>query len=86
MAEDTFIRMADGGNDRSGSCAIVVLIIGILFIESVLGAFFRGIRAIFVNLLDCMCYVANVGDCRAFMSLEEGRKVINLSNDHKPCE
>ncbi len=48
--------------DRSGSCAIVVLII------------------------EDMCYVANVGDSRAVMSLNSGKDVSVLSNDHKPNE
>lgn len=46
--------------NRSGSCAIVVLII------------------------DRNCFVANVGDSRAIMSMEHGRRTIALSNDHKP--
>ena len=51
-----------GEIDRSGSCAIVVLII------------------------DDMCYVANTGDSRAVMSGNGGRKVYDLSEDHKPTE
>ena len=49
-------------SDKSGSCAIVVLII------------------------QDMCYVANVGDSRAVLSSEEGRKTYPLSLDHKPGE
>ena len=49
-----------GQIDRSGSCAIVVLIVG------------------------DMCYVGNVGDSRAIMSLDGGEKIIRLSKDHKP--
>ena len=45
---------------RSGSCAIVVLIVGEI------------------------AYVANVGDSRAFMSIDSGTKIVPLSNDHKP--
>ena len=48
--------------ERSGSCAICVLIVG------------------------DMCYVANVGDSRAVLSLDGGEKVEPLSKDHKPCE
>ena len=31
-----------------------------------------------------MCYVANVGDCRAIMSGSSGKKLFPLSRDHKP--
>jgi protein phosphatase 2C family protein 2/3 len=48
--------------DKSGSCAIVVLIVGE------------------------MCYVANVGDSRAVLSGENGKKAYPLSLDHKPTE
>lgn len=48
--------------DKSGSCAIVVLVVGE------------------------MCYIANVGDSRALLSLDGGDKTIALSNDHKPTE
>ncbi|CAK84759.1 unnamed protein product (macronuclear) [Paramecium tetraurelia] len=57
MAQDSFNK---GIPERSGSCAVVVLIVG----DS--------------------CYVANVGDSRAILSTENGRKVIDLSKDHKP--
>ena len=46
--------------DKSGSCAIVVLIV------------------------HDMCYVANVGDSRAVLSADGGKKVYPLSIDHKP--
>lgn len=49
-----------GAIQRSGSCAIVVLIVG------------------------DVAYVANVGDSRAFMSIDEGTKIVQLSVDHKP--
>jgi len=48
--------------ERSGSCAIVVLIVG----ET--------------------CFVANVGDSRAVMSVGGGSEAIPLSTDHKPSE
>ena len=48
--------------DKSGSCAIVVLIV------------------------QDMCYVANVGDSRAVLSSDQGKKIYALSLDHKPGE
>jgi len=48
--------------DKSGSCAIAVLIVG------------------------NMCYVANVGDSRAVVSLQRGSKSVPLSIDHKPTD
>ena len=50
----------NGSVQRSGSCAIVVLIVGEV------------------------CYCANVGDSRAFMSIDGGTKIVPLSIDHKP--
>ena len=49
-------------SDKSGSCAIVVLIV------------------------QDICYIANVGDSRAVLSSEEGKKIYPLSLDHKPGE
>ncbi|CAD8178547.1 unnamed protein product [Paramecium octaurelia] len=46
--------------ERSGSCAIISLIVG------------------------DYCYVANVGDCRAILSSDKGKKYFDLSIDHKP--
>ena len=31
-----------------------------------------------------ICYVGNVGDSRAFMSIDSGTKIVPLSIDHKP--
>ena len=63
-AEQDFLRMADSKakHDRSGSCAIIVLIV------------------------DYEVYVANVGDSRAIMSAEQGKKLFLLSRDHRPNE
>jgi serine/threonine protein phosphatase PrpC len=33
-----------------------------------------------------MCYLANVGDSRAIMSVDGGEKILLLSRDHKPEE
>ena len=49
-------------HDRSGSCAIIVLIV------------------------EQECYVANVGDSRAIMSADKGKKLFLLSRDHRPNE
>ena len=67
QAEKNFLEYAHnesnleaGSVQRSGSCAIVVLIVG------------------------DVCYVGNVGDSRAFMSMDHGTKIVPLSIDHKP--
>jgi protein phosphatase 2C family protein 2/3 len=31
-----------------------------------------------------VAYVANVGDSRAFMSIDSGTKIVPLTSDHKP--
>ena len=33
-----------------------------------------------------MCFVANVGDSRACLSGDGGKKTYTLSRDHKPCD
>jgi serine/threonine protein phosphatase PrpC len=53
-------RPEDDIVERSGSCAIIILIVGEIV------------------------YVANVGDSRAFMSVDGGQKIMLLSKDHKP--
>jgi protein phosphatase 2C family protein 2/3 len=56
--------------DRSGSCALVVFIIG---------------KVDYLNL-DDMCYIANVGDSRAVISKYGGKVTTALTHDHKPNE
>lgn len=46
--------------DKSGSCALIALII------------------------NKTVYIINVGDSRAIMSARDGKRIIQLSNDHKP--
>jgi len=64
-AERRFLELADKhkpSHDRSGSCAIVVL------------------------MVDSECFIANVGDSRAIMSADSGKKLFLLSRDHRPGE
>lgn len=45
-----------------------------------------GSCAIVILIVDQKVYVANVGDSRAIMSAEGGKRACNLSVDHKPNE
>lgn len=59
----TEIAMKDKNSiERSGSCAVVMLVVGEI------------------------CYIANLGDSRAILSADYGRKVYALSKDHKPSD
>lgn len=64
-AERRFLAQADAReptHDRSGSCAIIIL------------------------MVNSECFVANVGDSRAIMSADAGKKLFLLSRDHRPNE
>ena len=39
-----------------------------------------------ILIVDNICYVANLGDSRAIMSLNKGKELKPLTNDHKPSE
>lgn len=56
--------------DSSGACVLVVMIIGNNFF--------------LFTYKDDMVYVANVGDCRAVSSKYYGKRVSQLTRDHKP--
>jgi len=43
-----------------------------------------GSCAITALFVDDICYIANVGDSRAFMSADGGKFCVALSRDHKP--
>ena len=62
-AETQFTEMALKKGEKSGSCAVVALVVG------------------------NKCYVGNLGDSRAVVSLNEGKDCLAMSKDHKPnCE
>lgn len=61
-AEADFTDLALRKKDKSGSCAVVLLIVG------------------------KKCFIANLGDSRALMSLNNGSDCIALTKDHKPSE
>lgn len=39
-----------------------------------------------VLLIGDICYIANVGDSRAILSMNLGARTLDLSRDHKPCD
>ena len=43
-----------------------------------------GSCAVFVLIVNDEMYVGNVGDSRAFLSSENGNKIVSLTTDHKP--
>ena len=64
-AETKFLELCQVNGEvveKSGSCAIVILIVADL------------------------CYIANVGDSRALLSGEGGKRIFPLSRDHKPAD
>ena len=61
-AENHFIDFALKKGDKSGSCAVIILIVG------------------------KQCFVGNLGDSRAVVSINEGNEYMVLSKDHKPSD
>jgi len=45
-----------------------------------------GSCAIISLIINNVCYIANVGDSRAIMSGNNGKKLFPLSRDHKPSD
>jgi protein phosphatase 2C family protein 2/3 len=45
-----------------------------------------GSCAIIVLCVEKECFIANVGDSRAIMSADHGKKLFLLSRDHRPNE
>ena len=43
-----------------------------------------GAAVIMALIVNDTCYVANVGDCRAILSLDGGKTIRQITTDHKP--
>lgn len=55
--------------------------------KNVLSEFNRsGSCALVLIVIDDICYIANLGDSRALLSQNYGKKMFQITNDHKPGE
>jgi len=45
-----------------------------------------GSCALILLIVNSKCYVANVGDSRAILSRNNGKLLIPITRDHKPCD